>query len=383
MDRETNHCSFFAFTTIFCSENSLNNVDLPAHAGRTLHGREGRGLPKIMADAPGRAAVLLRSRHRDPRPAWTICWTSCGTPTCCSRRTSWSRTIPDAILDNEVCSLKHGVYNLGFLGVAPTAEGRRFVDWWAERLRLAVLRRNRARPIHRPALGRPGPRILPHGGHPPRPRLQRGHLEPHSPHRDRQPGRGLHVNGQPLVFFHFSGFDSGAQKTMLDKFGGSIRRSTNSATGTSPSAAVWARTKLGNAVGLRLLRQRRADHRLPPRTYRSRLDVQRAFPDPATAGDVNHSYYHWYGQEQPPDRWHRGRTVASVGRSPGGVGTRAQFAELPGGAVRRGRPGPRALVSPRCRLAGVAGQAVNLSDALVGVHALACFPRRIPVQTAR
>ena len=32
----------------------------------------------------------------------------------------------EAILDNEVASLKHGIFNLGFIGVRNTAEGRRF-----------------------------------------------------------------------------------------------------------------------------------------------------------------------------------------------------------------------------------------------------------------
>lgn len=38
------------------------------------------------------------------------------------------------VLDNEIGSLKHGVYNLGFLAVRPCAEGSRFAAWWRERL---------------------------------------------------------------------------------------------------------------------------------------------------------------------------------------------------------------------------------------------------------
>ncbi len=38
------------------------------------------------------------------------------------------------ILDNEIGSLKHGVYNLGFVAVANRSEGRRFARWWADRL---------------------------------------------------------------------------------------------------------------------------------------------------------------------------------------------------------------------------------------------------------
>jgi hypothetical protein len=39
-----------------------------------------------------------------------------------------------AIIDNEIGSLKHGIYNLGFLAVAGTAEGKRFASWWRDRL---------------------------------------------------------------------------------------------------------------------------------------------------------------------------------------------------------------------------------------------------------
>jgi hypothetical protein len=39
-----------------------------------------------------------------------------------------------AILDNEIGSLKWGIYNLGFLAVANSDEGRRFARWWRDRL---------------------------------------------------------------------------------------------------------------------------------------------------------------------------------------------------------------------------------------------------------
>jgi hypothetical protein len=47
-------------------------------------------------------------------------------------------TLPEAsqaaVRDNEVGSLKHGVYNLGFLAVRNCAEGIRFAEWWRDRL---------------------------------------------------------------------------------------------------------------------------------------------------------------------------------------------------------------------------------------------------------
>lgn len=40
-----------------------------------------------------------------------------------------------AIMDNEVTSLGFGVFNLGFAAVKNDSEGRRFAEWWADRLR--------------------------------------------------------------------------------------------------------------------------------------------------------------------------------------------------------------------------------------------------------
>lgn len=39
-----------------------------------------------------------------------------------------------AILDNEIGSLKFGIYNLGFVGVRAGGEGLRFAKWWRDRL---------------------------------------------------------------------------------------------------------------------------------------------------------------------------------------------------------------------------------------------------------
>jgi hypothetical protein len=42
----------------------------------------------------------------------------------------------DAIQDNEISALKHGVYNLGFFAARTSGQGLDFIRWWAERLRL-------------------------------------------------------------------------------------------------------------------------------------------------------------------------------------------------------------------------------------------------------
>ena len=37
-------------------------------------------------------------------------------------------------IDNELCSFKHGIFNLGFLGLNKSDEASKFLQWWADRL---------------------------------------------------------------------------------------------------------------------------------------------------------------------------------------------------------------------------------------------------------
>ena len=43
-------------------------------------------------------------------------------------------TDPIAIVDNEICPLWAGIYNLGFVAIRTTGEGARFAKWWSDRL---------------------------------------------------------------------------------------------------------------------------------------------------------------------------------------------------------------------------------------------------------
>jgi hypothetical protein len=43
-------------------------------------------------------------------------------------------TDPIAIVDNEICPLWAGIYNLGFIAIRTNGEGARFAKWWSERL---------------------------------------------------------------------------------------------------------------------------------------------------------------------------------------------------------------------------------------------------------
>ncbi len=147
----------------------------------------------------------------------------------------------DAILDNEFSVLRHGIYNLGFIGIKNSPEGRRFAAWWTDRLHhfcyddipRGIFTDQRWADLvpayfadHK-ILRDPGYNVCTWNL---TNRTVTGSL-----------ADGLLVNGEPIVFYHFSGFDSGAQRGMLDKYGQSMPAFTSCANGISPSASAWDR----------------------------------------------------------------------------------------------------------------------------------------------
>ena len=204
-------------------------------------------------------------------------------------------TDSQAILDNEHCCMRHGVFNLGFLAVRMAGQGRQFIDWWAERLRsycfdevenglftdqnwvdlapaffddIAIVREPQYNVAtwnltHRRATGR-------------------------APYE-------IEINGKPLVFYHFSGFDSGAQKVMLDRYGYHspvlfalrdyyIARCEELGQSTlSQMDCIYNSFSNGERItsAQRLL-------------YRRRPDLMLAFPDPFDVSHSRRSYLHWY-----------------------------------------------------------------------------------------
>ncbi len=124
-----------------------------------------------------------------------------------------------AITDNELSALQHGVFNLGFLGVRNSPEGRRFAQWWSDRLRDFCFD-DKARGLFTdqrwadliPAYF-PDHKILRNPGY----NVATWNLTGRQVTGDFQ--EGFQVNGQALVFYHFSGLDSGSQAGMLARYG--------------------------------------------------------------------------------------------------------------------------------------------------------------------
>ena len=219
-----------------------------------------------------------------------------------------------AVIDNEICSLKHGIYNLGFLGVSPTAEGQRFAQWWAQRL------------YHfcRAEIGNGlftdqrwidlVPAFFDDVGIVRVTRHDVATWNLTTRHLDGDFTRGFTVDGAPLGFYHFTGFDKGDHHLMaarnaagnksvamlLQWYADRIKR-----LGTDPLCQTpWAFGAFDNAEPI-VAAQRVV--------YRERVDLQRAFPDPFDAS----GYLQWWnaqGRKEYPDLFDRKASDAALER---------------------------------------------------------------------
>jgi hypothetical protein len=124
-----------------------------------------------------------------------------------------------AILDNEVSSLKYGVFNLGFLAVRNTPEGVRFINWWSDRLRDFCFD-DRGRGLFTDQKWADlAPAFFHDLGILREPQFNVSTWNISSREITGSLTGGIFVNQMPLCFYHFSGIDSGAQKVMLEIHG--------------------------------------------------------------------------------------------------------------------------------------------------------------------
>jgi hypothetical protein len=190
-------------------------------------------------------------------------------------------TEEDAIRDNELCSLKHGVYNFGYVGVLNDAEGNRYAKWWADRCYLACFDdiangnftdqkwndlvpalfkgvKVLQSPVYNVATWNYSQRKI------------EGTLE-----------EGFTVNGLPLVFHHFTGYDSGAHHLMLQKYGKEMPAATELSQWYEASCQHFAQSDLA-AVKWKYHCYDTGETILPHhrKLYRSRDDLQEAFAHP-------------------------------------------------------------------------------------------------------
>lgn len=213
------------------------------------------------------------------------------------------QTVPEksltAIMDNEISSLKHGVYNLGFIGVANTQEGHRFAAWWSSR----VYHFCRSELHNGLFTDQRWIDLVP--------AFFDGVAISKSPRHNvatwnlttREFSRGSDgtflVDTEPLGFYHFTGFDSGAHRIMASRNAPSntavaalvdwYDTSTRDLANDPLSRVPWAYGTYSNGETI---------HKTHRFIYRERVDLQNAFANPFDTSSRN-NFFEWVTKQGP------------------------------------------------------------------------------------
>ena len=200
-----------------------------------------------------------------------------------------------SVVHNEICALQHGVYNLGFVGVARREQGIAFARWWRDRLyhfcyddipgglftdqRWCDLAPAFFSKLH----------IIRDPGY----NAASWNLTDRTITR-RDDGTFM-ANDTLLRFYHFTGFDSGAGHAATQFFGKGMPAVSELWTIYEEKLMAFDYAKLGRLVweyacfpngenitdDMRLL-------------YRARLDLQQAFPNPFDFSNPTWNFLFWY-----------------------------------------------------------------------------------------
>lgn len=179
------------------------------------------------------------------------------------------------VVRHEICTLQHGIYNLGFIGVAAREEGLAFADWWARRA-YAFCREDIPSGLYTdqrwvdlvPAYF-DAVRIL-RGGH--------LNLAPWNvaTRSVTATGDGVRVDGRPLGFVHFSAVDSGGCAAFeADPVLSGRLAAYRLEIGAGDEEPAWGLGSFRDGEPI-LMEQRLV--------FRLRGDLYRAYPDPFASG---------------------------------------------------------------------------------------------------
>lgn len=309
----------------------------------------GHSVVELCTAVKGRAAVVLAERTRSDRimyldPDIRVCGSL--QPLCdlldehdvlLTPHLLDAETSRAAIVDNEICTLRHGVYNLGFFAARTSGQGRSFIDWWSDRLgefcisdipnglftdqrwcdlapcffdRLHIVRDRGCNVATWNVAHR---------------------------HITRTPAGEWMAGDGPLRFYHFTGYDSGDGRGMLERYASDqpaafrlwddYREELAAAGHGEPRFGGWEYARFSNG------RPITADMR---RLYRSRPDLQKAFPDPYLVEGL-HCYYEWWQAEVRAGRIESGGPQAEASAGPVRTAIRAAATQIRGvvGEARR------------------------------------------------
>ncbi len=194
---------------------------------------------------------------------------------------------------HEIDSLRYGVFNLGFIGVKRCSEGFRFLKWWRDRCQMNCEANwesgvftdqkwvNFAPVFFEDVtiLGNPRFNVAPWNISQ---RTLSGTFD-----------EGFMVDGQPLGFYHFTGFDSGEHLNHVENLSGENH--------AARMLIDWyrARTEALGAADpppwrLGLFSDGEPILDIHRKAYRGRLDLHEVFPDPFLVKEGTLDFRQWF-----------------------------------------------------------------------------------------
>lgn len=205
--------------------------------------------------------------------------------------------LPEAIIDNEICCLRHGIYNLGFVGVRNSPDGVAFVKWWHERLLehcyddvsnglFTDQKWVDLAPVFFPNIY-----IIRDSSY----NVATWNI---TNRRIDYKGSQFFVDGQTLKFYHFSGFDSGAYEIMLRKYGIHSEALFLLKDWYSKVLGDEGQAEYGSVSCCYMYFSNGAKiTKLHRKIYRRRQDLIDAFPAPFLVSANSPNYYSWFNKE--------------------------------------------------------------------------------------
>ncbi len=205
-----------------------------------------------------------------------------------------------AVLDHELCSLRHGVFNLGFFGVRDCEDGKAFLQWWRDRCYAFCWNDWRSgaftdqKWVNFAPVFFPSTSIL---------RSPRFNVAPWNINQRSLEGsfdESFSVEGEPLGFYHFSGFDSGAHQQVVEKYAEGNRSvfsllqwyAERTRYLSPPDAIPWLLGVYENGECIA------REHR---QIYRESEDLQRAFRNPYLAPSDQGCFRDWLRTSDPKE----------------------------------------------------------------------------------
>ena len=201
-----------------------------------------------------------------------------------------------AVIAHELCHLRNGVYNLGFVGVKNDTNGHAFAEWWCDRLyhfcyeeQAGGLFTDQKWIDLVPSIF-DGVKIV---------KSPRFNVAPWNITNRELGGNwkeGFTVNGEPLGFYHFTGFDSGAHESEAAPWAANNESvqsliswyKKKTVADSRIEKAQWAFGTFRNGEPIT------AQHRS---VYRVRKDLHELFPDPFEVDEGKDCYYRWLAEQ--------------------------------------------------------------------------------------